>query len=365
MSAFLLPLSKQLEAFSALGPRWKDPEAILTVLMITGGNRVQRAISQLAGVTVFTPIAFSFGWVAYSFTAVMVAFGNSRLMSMPDCDCTIVDAKSGRTSNNKSWTLEILGRLMHDYEPPAGAEGALTITFFRVSAGKSFGSGRWDWVFWTSTAIIVVQFGVACIPGFLSSNWMVLILFAGGTFLAQLCSQLPQWRSQKWNARPSTGKRTVVCLTRGNGSQTALVLISEPNVGLRFEDLAGAPEGHEKLTRAATIMLATLWILHLIAARSLSSDGWYILAVGALGMIQNTIAADAKRSPSALGLPVEETTSVTEKTVFRTLQEADNFEPGVGLALLDVFFPGRLRDAEEVWREARKKEVREMKDKIG
>ncbi|KAJ7261487.1 hypothetical protein C8J57DRAFT_1232346 [Mycena rebaudengoi] len=130
------------------------------------------------------------------------------------------------------------------------------------------------------------------------------------------------------------------------------------------QDLAGAPEVYDKLTDPATILLTTLWILHLITTQSLSSDGWFTLAVGALGMIQNTIAAGTRRTPAALGLPLDEINSVTEEKVFPTLQKADSFEPGVGLALLDVFFPGGLWEDEEMWRETRKKEIALMKAKI-
>ncbi|KAK1235127.1 hypothetical protein PQX77_001650, partial [Marasmius sp. AFHP31] len=70
----------------ALRDQWRDPEDILSILMIIGGDIVQSALAQLVSShpRPFTPVAFSFGWVAYSFSAILSAVGSRRLVPDPD-----------------------------------------------------------------------------------------------------------------------------------------------------------------------------------------------------------------------------------------------------------------------------------------
>ena len=63
-----------------LAIQWKDPGDIPSLLLLIGGDIVQRAITQLFGVYIqpfrngprlyLTPVAFSFGWVGYAFTSL-------------------------------------------------------------------------------------------------------------------------------------------------------------------------------------------------------------------------------------------------------------------------------------------------------
>jgi hypothetical protein len=317
--------------------------------MIIGGDIVQRAIAQLAGVgghNPFTPVAFSFGWVAYAFSAVNTAFGDRRLMPNPDCDCILLNIKSKQERDNKSW---VLGRLVRDFEPRNAKDGGLSLSFFSVDSRKTFGVADWDWVFYLSTFVIVLQVGIACIPGVLHGNWVVFILTASGTFFVQITCSLSQWRAEKWKARPSSNdNKSVVCLTRGNGSNTVLVITSDPQVGLRFEDLASGREAPQPYTIPVMFVMAALWIAHLITTQSLSDNAWFSLAIGALGMTQNLIAAGARRKPGALGVHLrEEGPPVHDMKVFKALKAAEARVPGVGFALVSVFFPAGLRKEEE------------------
>lgn len=56
--------------------QWRNPSDILSVLLILGPEIVQRAVAQLAGRRV-TPVAFSFGWVAYATRALLNTFGGN------------------------------------------------------------------------------------------------------------------------------------------------------------------------------------------------------------------------------------------------------------------------------------------------
>jgi hypothetical protein len=56
--------------------QWRNPGDILSVLLLLGPDVIQRAIAQLAGRAI-TPVAFSFGWVAYAVSALLSSFGGA------------------------------------------------------------------------------------------------------------------------------------------------------------------------------------------------------------------------------------------------------------------------------------------------
>lgn len=330
---------------------------------------VQNALAQLSGVGQhqysIVPIAFSFGWVSYAFSAICAVFGDFVAMPKPDCDCKVINADSKQGRDNRSW---VLGRLVRDQGPTVDA--ALTIEIYDIVGprnavlnrdgtveregereGRRMGVATKDWVYWFGCLVIVVQLGVACIPGALFGHWLILVLTAAGTILAQAQSWLPQWRKEKWSSRPLPGDKTrVTCLTRGNGSRMAIVIVSN-GVGLRLEDMAAGYTAFkfERTSAIGTIALAVLWIAHLITIQSLNSgaETWVLLAIGALGMVQNSVAAGAKRSPGALGLHLQKREDIIqEKKVLWSLKRLEDVVPTAGMALVETFFPGGVRDDE-------------------
>lgn len=62
---------------SYLSTQFSNPSDILSILLILGPDVVQRAVAQLAG-RKFTPVAFSFGWVAYAICALLSAIGGRQ-----------------------------------------------------------------------------------------------------------------------------------------------------------------------------------------------------------------------------------------------------------------------------------------------
>lgn len=63
---------------------------------------IQLALANLTGAFV-TPIAFSFGWVAYAITAVLGAIGDNRLISCaPEIPVKVFDLRSGYGRDNSS-----------------------------------------------------------------------------------------------------------------------------------------------------------------------------------------------------------------------------------------------------------------------
>lgn len=351
--------------FSSVRTQWENPHDILSILMIIGGDVVQRAVAQLAGSRFsFTPVAFSFGWVAYSISAVCSAIGDGRLMPAVEGSFILVNAKNGYTRTIQSW---VLARLVRDHRSHEGGKHSLSVFFYRTSSTRPIGVTDIDWVYCSGMAVMIVQAGIAVIPGVLHDNWVTLILTLTGTVLALAGGAWPQWYAEKWSARPllpGNKKGEVVILTRGNGSKEAIVIINEHG-GLRLEDLAAERDVRSQCTIIFTSLLAVLWIVHLLVVASLQNDAWYLLAVGALGMTQNVVAAGARRSPGALGIHLEKGEVVHKEKVFLTLQAAEARQQHVGLSLLPIFFPGGLRKEEEDWRQSKLAEYDENRSILG
>lgn len=99
---------------SLLRQQMSNPADILSVLLITGGDVIQKAIAQLSGTwPIVTPIPFSFGWVSYTFNAMMSIFGEGILMPRPEDEITVFNVDSGTRKKNESW---VLWRLLRDLE---------------------------------------------------------------------------------------------------------------------------------------------------------------------------------------------------------------------------------------------------------
>ncbi|KAJ6594583.1 hypothetical protein B0H19DRAFT_850245, partial [Mycena capillaripes] len=341
--------------------QWQNPTDILTILMIIGGDVVQSALAQLVGYPVLTPVALSFGCVAYSFSAILSAVGAGSILPQPDIDIECINAKSNYSRPVKSW---VLARLYRDLTPPPlkTPRGGLSLLFFKTSPSPP-GMRSCDWVYYLGVLVIVFQLGVACIPGVIQGNWVILVITAGGMLLVQLTARLPQWHDEMWAARTlKKNDSEVVCLTAGNGSAHVLVVKSE-GCGLKLEDLANGRIVPSRLTGAASVLLGFGWIAHLMTVQGVENDGWYLLAIGGVGMLQNIVSAGARRKPSALGFHLEpwmvsngKHEISSEEKVFLALQDAEEVEPYVGLALLDTFFPGGLRKNEEDWRNKKREQ---------
>ncbi|EMD31544.1 hypothetical protein CERSUDRAFT_127283 [Gelatoporia subvermispora B] len=412
--------------------QWENPNDILSILMIIGGDIVQCAIAQLAGSgprpLVFAPVAFSFGWVSYALSAILSAVGDGRLLPDPEIDAVLVNAHDGYTHDIKSWplsrlirdhhpeeaqreveALRVAGRDDHHERMPSSRQfslpalqfptanafrlvwtatvarrgrkrsrgfeeekkpqtGGLHITFYDTMPDKGVGDPSPDWVYHTSVLVILSQVVISAVPGMLHGNWMILITTTGGTLLALASGFLPQWHTEKWTARPTHQEETV-CLTKGNGSDSVLVITTPATAPgrpplLRLHDLANGRVSPSPLTKWATVILFILWIVLLLTVEGLQADAWYSLASGALGMAQNVVAAGAERAPSALGFHLTPAAHVHRRKVFEALQEAERVHPGVGLFLVPVFFPGSLKPHEEEWMRNARVQLHAARDRL-
>lgn len=321
-----------------LRKQWQNPSDILSVLLIIGGNIIHKALAQLSGGYI-VPVAFSFGWVAYSFEALLAAIGDNRLMPAPDCPSIVVHSKNGFVRSNQSW---ILGRILRDYESPI--ESGLRVSIFYAKEGSGYPAIDWVWL--SGIAAIVVQLVIAAIPCILHRNWTILLVTAIGTILALSTGALQQWGVEKWACRRNS--RHTVSLTRGNGGQHVMVIIGN-GVGLNLEDLAGGRQTEQPYTRLALALLATFWMVLLTTVAGLGEDKWVLLVVGFVGMVQNTVAAGARRDPSAFGVPLQFVKAFDDTKIMPVLMETEESFPSVGASLVPVFFPGELRVSDKEW----------------
>lgn len=349
--------SQQQGAAATVVLQWRNPTDVLSILLIVGGDVIQKALAQLSGGRL-VPVAFSFGWVSYSFGALMSAAGDGQLMpSMPDCPSILVNTEAGYSRTNTSW---MLGRVLRDLEQgtPYG-DHSLCVTVFRATGNT--GTVRYDWVWYSGFAVILLQLAVAAIPWALNQNWLILLATACGTLLALGGGALPQWKAEKWACRPKSPE--TYCLTRGNGHRQVIV-IESAGLGMNLEDLASSRVRGSPYSRVLTASLAIFWLIFLITMAGLREDTWYLLAVGCIGMIQNIIVAGVARDPKVFGIDLKRVGEVKGHKVMHVLMKTEELYPRVGASLVPVYFPGRLRESEQTFWDSKRMQVRNKHEKL-
>ncbi|KAF5629780.1 hypothetical protein F52700_7527 [Fusarium sp. NRRL 52700] len=359
-----------------LAQQWHNPSDVLSILLLLGPETVQLAIAQLSGRLV-TPVAFSFGWVAFSANALLAVLGDGQLMPQSEIrNLLVIGAKSQFIRQNNSW---VVGRLFRDLDaaadremenremehvPPVGSPhrprflpvsspspkghgGKRSWEALRISVYKTVddehrgGVVSIDWIWIASWVSIAAQLSISIIPWALSEEaaWQPFFITASGTLLSLLSSSLPQWKQEKW-ASPRRGGSTVT-LTRGNGYRHAITILGRQGIGLDIEILATGTRTTTApiLTRILSAAFAVLWLALLITVAGLSQQTWYVLGVGLLGSVQNIIASAVPRKPSALGFHLELVEILRGKSVSEVLKAAETKYPSVGASLLPIFFP--------------------------
>lgn len=305
---------------------------------------------------------------------------------MPDADtaCCLINGKNGYVRGNNSW---VLGRIMRDYEywmgepvrektesliqarwdfdrqrqerevpgsgsrVPRPSQAGLVVSLWQPSTTKPSGEPGHDLLHWSGIIVTVIQLGIAAVPLGLSGDWGILMITAAATILCYVTGALGQWKVEEWACRRlDTREKKNFVLTRGNGAQHAIAIISNGR-GLDLEDLA---TGFSKIdspsitlfAQLATIVFGIMWIALLITASALQDDSWYLIAVGGLGMLQNIFVAGWKRTPDAYGVPLEFIGVVGEVKVMKTLMEVERRYEKLGKSMIGTFFPGDLRENE-------------------
>ncbi len=315
----------------------KNPSEVFSVLLIIGGDIVQKAVAQSSGRRI-TFVVFSFGWVSYAFNSLMSAFGDGSLMPDPDVACEVITISSGIKKSSNSWTL---GRLLRDLEREVNnfqtwkevigpddipgdliettdpnrmckivGENTASLLVTICTAQPGAGVPQRDGFFVLYLFIAFLQLIVSAIPTILWGNWSILFLTALGTVLAVFTASLKEWRLEKYQARRHS--KHTYAITRGNGHRH--VFIIKPGIqdnstgkypGLHLDDLAGAVRKADNWTRIKSVILAVIWIWYLIMAGGLKENTWFLLIVGMLGMVQNVYVAGRHQRSKDHGIPLE------------------------------------------------------------
>ncbi|KAL9039865.1 MAG: hypothetical protein Q9180_002272 [Flavoplaca navasiana] len=389
--------------------QWRNPSDILTLLLVIGGDVVQQAIAQLFGHYIqahhngprfyLTPVAFSFGWVGYAFSSLASVIGDKALMpSTPDCPSKIINCDTGYSRINRSW---LLGRILRDCELEAEKDLALEysdsvsvarrislrIDIFEVRENLQ---PHIDRVWLLGWLTIFVQAMVSIVPWARNGDWGICLITVMGSAFALLVGGLRQWNLEKWAGRRLTRlgdnkvKTKTVCLTRGNGHRYAMLLVGR-GTAWDLEAMATAKPDPMPETPYMLGIMAVLWSCLLVAVSGLKRNTWFLVLIGAMGMVQNIYAGAAKRPPGALNMnivpylqrptivglsfdwPNDDETSDEEPTdegqqwrqplpgklvpgVRGAIREVEKIFPKAGVALMQEYFPAVVRYEPERYR---------------
>lgn len=378
---------------SILGSQWTNPSEVTTVLMIIGGDVVQKALAQTTGCW-YTPVCFSFGWVPYSFTALISVLGDGRLLPEPDVGCKVINLDSGYSRDNKNW---VIGRLLRDSEahvqrlkPPGNEAIRISIWEAVENPNKPTEHRYWSIHIW-GLVFMTLQLGLAIVPLLLYRDWGILLITGVGTILSIIMGALPQWTAEKLPNRQHS--KSVFALTVGNGSRDVMVVrgggkclhleelsVSEtPRSGRPWKKFnnpepetlnktwpkprqirrttselmatklrGGLPVGF-LVTYAACVILSILWLALLVSVSALESHTWFLLGVGFIGMFQNAVLAAAEIKPEHRNLPLRyvETIVGMRKVMDGLMDFHVHYQ--CGEHLVREFFPGKLHSPEEAW----------------
>ncbi|KAK3690243.1 hypothetical protein B0T22DRAFT_536974 [Podospora appendiculata] len=375
---------------------WQSPGDIPSLLLLIGGDVVQRAIAQLTGVYVqvgpklpkvyVTPVAFSFGWVAYAFMTLASVIGGKQLMPpSAEINSTVIECATGFQRANQSW---LLGRILRD---PAGTllalvSGSLPQWGLKKWPGRRLNPPRPE----AAAADTPVQEKGMAAPN-------VPDLESGATSLSHRpisptnlnaqavggpgCSspQGPEVRDDRETSGKPSWKRNKtkpVCLTRGNGYCYAVVIIGSGRAW-DLETMAAATSESLPATPWVLGALAIAWMTLLVSVSGIKLGTWYLILVGGLSMVQNVYASSVPRSPETNGLKLtpfsdrptiigssasesdfwdgngDGEVSDDEVGVRGAIRELEKTLPGAGFSLMPVFFPAIIRFERELYRDSK------------
>lgn len=367
-----------------LAKEWANPSAMVaTVLMFVSGNVIQEAFAQSTG-KLFTPVCFSFGWVSYALSNLKDIFGEGRLMPLPDYPVKVFNVASGYYRVNKNW---LIGRIVRDHESSMSKLEPLNDCGIRIAIFEAMPvtkrkllSFRYNTRHLLGAVVMLTQFAIASIPTIRTEGheWGILAITGFGTLLAIIMGSLPQWLAEKVPSNRASDK--VFALTVGNGSRDIMIIKGEGRC-LDLEELAtlasprtarpwtkmetfslarrnslgrdakmmlGKPLGF-LITRCVCVFEALGWLLILISVAGIRSHTWCLITIGAIGLIHNAMLADLERKPGTRNLPLKLLDSISTHKVMDGLMDLEITHEGCGEALLQEFFPGRLRPDEEQW----------------
>ncbi len=383
-------MTSSIDTTAQLRAQWMNPSDVSALLMIIGGGVVRTALAQSAG-THFTPVCFSFGWVAYAFTALVGVLGGGRLLPRPDYPAKVFNLSSGHAHENRNWGV---GRIVRDHEAATGRrercdEGIRISIFDAVSNPNTWTRFSYGWMHVFGLASITAQLVIAAIPIILSRDWGVMLITGAGTVLALAHGGLPQWVAEKLPNRQHAD--SIFGLTSGDGSKDIMIIQGHGKC-LNLEELAvpdsprngrpwekfskralansrGDPEGsgfHRVgllprqatnlcgfpvgfwITLLMTAAQSAAWLMLLITVASLETNAWFLFAVGALGLCHNAIIGAMERPPESRNLPLRLKNVITRRKAMDGLMELE-LALKCARPFVKEFFPGGTSEEETEW----------------
>ncbi|PMD42818.1 hypothetical protein L207DRAFT_565035 [Hyaloscypha variabilis F] len=383
-------------AASLLREQLMNPKEVLAVLLLLGGDIIQKAIAQNTGL-IITPVAFSFGWVSYALASLLSVFGEGLLMPDSDSSCVLINPESRNIKQNESW---MLGRLIRDLEfefdlrhkdksPENDEINKMPLVITRWSAETTYKrspkltprgkkarydykriASKADWIWWSYVPVLIAEMLIAAFPPWFynrdNPDWRILFITGVGNLLSLFTASIDRWQKEKFYCRSTTGEDPITfILTRGNSHRHVFVIYVDTNTfAHNLEDLAiRRRDPISNYVGATFAVLALFWLFLLIAIGGLEEDTWYLLLVGTIGMVHSILVAAAPRTSNAHGIPLtlkkqelvgrKHGDKIKIKSVMDVLILAEKSEPGIGYALLDVFFPGGPRvDDVDFWEDS-------------
>lgn len=393
-----------------LKSQWINPSDVANILMIIGGDVVQHAFAQGTGKP-YTPVCFSFGCVAYAFTTLVNIIGDGRLLPRPDYAAKVFNLESGCMHESKSWVvgrllrdLEMqISRDRHDDDDLGGVRISVFEALENENKPTEF---SWGTIHGVGAFVTLVQLALAAIPIILDRDWTVMMIAVAGTILVQVTGILPQWKAEKLPNRQNS--KINFALTTGNGAHDIVVILGRGNC-LNLVELADSrtprsarlwkkfeqqpePSDQEKaqpeptdrknaqpkstdeeraentrrqsrfkktntfrgtaygfwITRVICSALFILWLLLLISLTAVETYTWFILGVGAVGMLQNAWLAAVEMPSKQRNVPLYLIDTIKTHKTMDGIMDFDTTY-GRGLPLLEEFFPSGLRPNEIDW----------------
>ena len=282
---------------------WYNPVAVIIIAMLLGSDIVHSALAQSSGVP-FAPVCFSFGWLAYSFSALSAVFRcDGRLLPAPDiAGLKIFNLRTGSVRTNRNWAVSRLmstleSRIARDNpmfrdglritvfrpvtdnyyyygdtyspsssppeEPPLAAaavrDEAMATTKKPMAPSRAAAAVARLYIFHRrvdiiNLVVIFIQIGLA-IASILpweeeeegeagkkdgNKNWVTLLVTLSGIFISSCFASLPQWAAEKI-PDPRQVKDGLFALTRGQGFKDIIVIDTGKTTGwLDLDKLAAA-----------------------------------------------------------------------------------------------------------------------------
>jgi hypothetical protein len=173
---------------SLLAAQWTNPSDVLSLLLIIGGDIIQTALAQTTGSRI-TPVCFSFGWVAYSFSTLVRVLGDGRLLPPPDFPAKVFNLESSYVRENKTW---VIGRILRDnemfmnkIEQHAGAGIRIAVYSALPRPADRETTNVYSEIVWL--AVTVAQLGIAAIPLGKDGEWGVFLVTGTGHICINPC----------------------------------------------------------------------------------------------------------------------------------------------------------------------------------